>query len=181
MSKLVKEMITRELASRYGQTSNAVWVELVGVDGITTNDFRRNLRSRQMHLEVVKTSLLKRACASGPLAKLAAAVTGPVALLTGGDSAIELAKLLDEWLPKLPQKLRLRGALLDGEYLDEARCKDLSRMPSRRDLQARTVLIILTPGGQVAGALLSGAANIAGCLMTLIDKLEKGEPIAKVG
>lgn len=176
MSKPVKELLTRELASRYAQATNAIWVEIVGVDGITTNEFRRDLRTRNMRLEVVRTSLFQRACQDGPLAGLAAALRGPAALVTGGESAIDLAKVLETWLPKLQAKLRLRGAVLDGEYLDESRVKDLARMPSRHDLQARLVLIILTPGGRVVSALQSPASNIAGCVKALIEKLEKAEP-----
>jgi len=139
MSKPVKEMVTRDLTARFAHETNAVWVELVGVDGITTNDFRRALRGKHMRLEVVKTALLKRACAGGPLAKLTDRVGGPVALITGGESAVTVAKLLDDWLPKLQPRLRVRGALLDGEYLDEAACKDLARMPTRADLLGRVV------------------------------------------
>ncbi len=178
MSKPVKEMIAHDLASRYAEANDAVWIELLGVDGITTNAFRRDLRAKDMHLEVVKTSLFKRACTAGPLAKLAAEVTGPVALVTGGDSAVTMGKVLDEWLPKLPKNLRIRGALLDGEYLDEARCKDLAKMPTKADLQARIVQIILTPGGNIVAAALAGSRNVAGIVKALIEKLEKAPPAA---
>jgi len=178
MSKMVKEMITRELASRYADTDNAVWVELVGVDGITTNNFRRDLRDRDMRLEVIKTSLLRRACADGPLAPLADCLAGPAALVTGGDSAVEIAKLLDDWRPKFPKNtFRLRGAMLDGEYLDEQSAQGLSKMPTRVDLQARIVGIALAPGGNLVALTLAGGGNIAGCLKTMIEKLEDGEEI----
>lgn len=180
MSKPVKEMITRELSSRYAEQSNAVWVELLGADGITTNDFRRDLYAHQMRLEVVKTALFKRACAQGPLASLAAAATGPVALVTGGESAIDVAKRLDEWLPKLAKNLRLRGAVLEGEYLDEVAVKDLSKMPSKRDLQGRIVSIMLSPAGNLIGAALAPGRNLAGCLKALIEKLEKNDTGAAV-
>lgn len=180
MSKPVKEMIAHDLASRYADTSNAVWIELVGVDGITTNAFRRDLRAKDMHLEVVKTALLKRACGAGPLAKLAAALSGPVALVTGGESAVTVAKVLDEWLPKLPKNLRVRGAVLDGEYLDEQRCKDLSRMPTKADVQSQIAQIILTPGGNIVAAALSGGRNIGGILKALIEKLENAAPAEPV-
>lgn len=180
MSKPVKEMITQELAGRYGQQSNAVWVELVGVDGITTNAFRRDLRARQMRLEVIKTSLFRRACADGPLAPLASALSGPAALVTGGESAIEIAKFLDEWVPKFPKdSFRLRGAMLEGELLDERRAQGLSKMAGKADLQARIVSIVLSPGANVVAAALSGGRNVAGCLKTLIEKLEQGEEIRK--
>jgi large subunit ribosomal protein L10 len=181
MSKPVKEMITRDLSSRYATEANAVWIELVGVDGIMTNEFRRALRSQNMRLEVVKTSLLRRACAGGPLARLADALEGPAALVTGGDSAITVAKLLEEWLPKLPKNLRMRGAVLEGEYIGEAEVQDLSKMPTKADLQGRVVQIILTPGGKVVSTLLAPGSNIAGILKTMIEKLEKGEAIAAAG
>lgn len=181
MSKLVKELITRELAQRYGGQRNAVWVELRGLDGITTNEFRRDLRAHQMRLEVVKTALLRRACAEGPFAALARQVQGPVALVTGGESAIDVARRLEEWRPKLPDKLRLRGALLEGEFLDEDQVQHLARMPGRRELQGRLAVAVLAPGGRIAGALVAPGGSLAGCLKTLIDRLEKGEPLAKAG
>jgi large subunit ribosomal protein L10 len=180
MSKPIKEMIARDLETRYAGTDNAVWIELVGLDGITTNQFRRDLRGRHMHLEIVKTSLFKRACAKGPMARLAEKVEGPVALVTGGVSAVDVGKLLDEWTAKLAKNLhlRVRGALLEGEYLDEAAAKDLSKMPTRADLQGRIVQIIITPGSRLVSTFLSPGAKIAGILKSLIEKLEK-EPAAE--
>lgn len=178
MSKPVKEMIARELAARYAEQTDVVWVELLGTDGITTNEFRRDLRARQMCLEVVRNALLKRACAAGPMARLAEALHGPAALVTGGESAVDVAKVLDEWKPKL-RGLKLRGALLDGEYLDAERVQGLSVMPGKRDLQARIAGIALCPGGKLVAAILSGGGNIAGCLKVMIGKLENGEEIAK--
>ncbi|MBK9127681.1 MAG: 50S ribosomal protein L10 [Phycisphaerales bacterium] len=182
MSKMVKETITKELAQRYAAANDAVWVELIGVDGITTNNFRRTLRDRHMRLEVVKTSLLRRAVSGGPLSRLAEKLEGPAALVTGGGSAVEVAKVLEEWSPKFPKdSFRVRGALLEGELIGEEQVKDLSKMPTRRDLQGRVAGMLLSPGGKLVGALLSPGGNIAGCLKTIIEKLEKGEPIAKAG
>ena len=177
MSKLVKDLITKELRSRYADVDNAVWVELIGADGNATNEFRRDLHNKQMRLEMVKNSLFRSAVGDGPLGKLAQAINGPTALITGGESAIDAAKVLEDWLPKI-KTLKLRGAVLDGEYLDEAAVTGLSKMPTKIDLQAKIAGIVLSPGGNLAGAILSGGGNIAGCLKTLIEKLEQGEDAA---
>lgn len=180
MSKLVKDIITRELRTRYSDQDNAVWVELVGVDGITTNDFRRDLRAKGMRLEVIKTSLFRRACADTPLAPLARALEGPAALVTGGESAADVARLLEDWAPKFPKdSFRLRGAVLEGEFLDEQGAKNLSKMPSRQDLQARLVGIVLSPGRNVVAAALAPGRNVLGCVKAMIAKLEKGEEIKR--
>ena len=81
--------------------------------------------------------------------------------------------------PSCRTKLRVRGAVLEGEYLDEQRVKSLASMPSKRDLQGRIVQIMLTPGGRLVGAMLSGGSNLAGCLKALIEKLEKSETSAQ--
>jgi len=180
MSKPVKEMITGELRERYSRVDNALWVELIGADGITTNELRRSLCDKGMRIEVVRTALLRRAVGDGPLARMARDINGPAALVTGGDSVIDVAKAVEEWMPKI-KGLRLRGATLEGEYLDEKRVDGLSRMPTKRDLQCQIASCALSPGGRIAAAALSGGANLAGCLKAMIEKLEKGEELRKAG
>jgi large subunit ribosomal protein L10 len=172
MSKPVKELVTSELRSRYGEVESALWVELTGADGITTNEFRRDLRSRDMHIEIVKNSLFRRACADGPLKPLAGALAGPAALVIGGESLIEVAKVVEGWLPKI-KGLKLRGAMFEGEFFDEQRVTALSRMPSRNDLLARIAGCVCAPGANLAGAILSGGSRIAGCVKALAEKLEQ--------
>jgi len=69
--------------------------------------------------------------------------------------------------------------VLEGELLDAERARGLSKMASKADLQARIVSIALSPGANLAAAVLSGGRNVAGCLKALIEKLEKGEEIRK--
>lgn len=176
MSKLVKDMITKELQLRYAQLNSALWLEVIGVDGVATNKLRGELRARQMRIEVVKNSLFKRAIGDGPLKPLADALGGPAAIVTGGDSLIDVAKLIEEWLPKA-KGLKLKGAVLEGEWLDESRVVGLSKMPTKRDLQAKVAAIILSPGANVAGAIDSVGGRLAGALKTLVEQLEAGEEI----
>jgi large subunit ribosomal protein L10 len=155
MSRLVKDMITKQLQSRYGQLNSALWLEVI---------------------EVVKNSLFKRAIGDGPLKPLASALDGPAAIVTGGDSLIDVAKLIEGWLPKA-KGIKLKGAVLEGEWLDESRVAGLSRMPTKGDLQARVAAIILSPGANLAGAINAAGGKLAGALKTLVEKLEAGEEI----
>jgi hypothetical protein len=103
MSKLVKDLITKELRSRYGNVDSALWIEMLGVNGNATNALRRELHARHIRLEITKTLLLRRAVAGTQFAKLADALEGPAALVTGGDSLVDTAKAIEEWLPKLKE------------------------------------------------------------------------------
>jgi len=179
MSKPVKSMITRELHERYASLDSALWVELVGADGLVTNDFRRALHARQMRVEMIKNNLFERAVAEKPLGRLARELKGPAALITGGESLIDVAKLVEEWMPKIAG-LKLRAALLEGEFIGPERVEQLSKMPTKHDLQCQVAGAIRSPGAKLAAAVLAGGGNIAGCLKAMVEKLEKGETIERV-
>ena len=94
MSKPVKDLMTEALRSRYEGVQDACVVNLTGLDVARTQRLRRELRSKSMRLEVVKNSLARRAFAGGPLEPLGKSLAGPCALVTGGDSVIDVAKAL---------------------------------------------------------------------------------------
>lgn len=176
MSRLVKDLIIKQLKSRYESRDSAVWVEMLGVDGLSTTEFRRSLHNKKMKLEIVKRSLFQKATTDKPLFKLAERLSGPAAIISGGESATDIAKLIEEWMPKIKQ-LKMRGALLDGEYMDETQVQSLSKMPTKRDLQCRVAGVIRSPGANLSAAILSGGGRIAGAIKSMIEKLEKGESI----
>ncbi|QOJ15773.1 MAG: 50S ribosomal protein L10 [Planctomycetia bacterium] len=176
MSKPVKDMMTEQLRERYSSIDSALWVDFVGCPGVTNNEFRRALHGKQMRLEIVKTALLRRAVEGSKLEPLAKNVSGPAALVTGGESAIDIAKAVEEWLPKITG-MKLRGAMLDGELLSDRDLPGLAKMAGRRDLQAGIASAVRAPGGKLAAAILAGGGAIAACVKSLIEKLEKGESV----
>lgn len=177
MSKLIKEMVTTELRSRYGDLNSALWVEFLGVGGLATTAFRKKLAAKQMKLELVKTALFKRAVDGTKLAKLGQAAGGQVALITGGENMIEAAKIVEAEMVTM-KGLKMRAAMLEGEFVGDSQIGSLSKMPTKRDLQARVAACVKSPGSKLASAILSGGGNIAGCIKSLIEKLEKGEAAA---
>lgn len=71
MGKPTKDLITREYTGRYAELADACVVSVIGLDAISANKLRGELRSRRISLHVVKNSLARRALAGGPLAPLA--------------------------------------------------------------------------------------------------------------
>ena len=177
MSKPIKEMVTSELRGRYGDLESALWIEFAGVSGLATTAFRKKLAGKKMRMELVKTALFKRASSGTKLAKLGEVAKGQVALVTGGESVIEVAKAIEAEMATI-KGIKLRAAILEGEFVGENQIGQLSKMPTKRDLQARVAACVKAPGGKLAAAMLSGGSNIAGCLKAMVEKLEKGEAIA---
>lgn len=178
MSRQLKEMIKGELENRYGDCGEALVVNVIGLNGVDANRFRRELRTHQIEMHVVQNRLLKRVVGDRRLKPLAKAMSGPCALITGGSSIVETAKLLLKMAAEFP-KLELKVGLAEG--LDAPlSIEDISKLRSRGEVIGDVVMLAVSPGRRLAGALRGPGGRVAGCLKTVIDKLEKGETITKV-
>ena len=171
MSKRVKDLVTEELRSRYEGVDSVLLVDPTGIDANTNNAMRGDLRSKSVRLEVIKNSLARRAFAGGALEPLASLLEGPNALVTGGDSIVDAAKVVADWGKKIGL-LNIRGAVVEGEVLGAGEASELAKMPGRRELHQQVVGLALSPGARVAAALTGAGAVIAGCVEAMIDKAE---------
>jgi large subunit ribosomal protein L10 len=176
MSKAVKNLITNEYKARYDGLDSACVVSVIGLDAIATNRLRRELAAKKIRLQVVKNSLARRAFADTSLAPLAGSLEGPCALVTGGESIIDVAKTLIETQKGYP-KLELKLAVLGGDP-ELITVEQLSKMKSRQELLADIAMLIASPARRLAACLGTPASRIAGCVKTLIEKQEKAEAAA---
>lgn len=170
MSKPIKDLITETLKSHYEGVQDACVVDLTGLDVGGTQQLRQDLCSKSMTLRVVKNSLARRAFAGGPLEALGARLSGPCALVTGGDSIIEVAKTLVHWAKELGN-IQLKEAIIEGDP-DLFNVADVAKMLSRRELIGEVAMLVSSPGRAVAGCIGSPAGKIAGCLKTLSEREE---------
>ncbi|MEM1355616.1 MAG: 50S ribosomal protein L10 [Planctomycetota bacterium] len=181
MSKPVKNLITKDYASRFEGLTGAVLVNIRGIDSNTTNAFRADLAQKQMKITLVKNSLAKRAFEGGDLEGLSEMITGGSAMVYGVDeevSVVNVARELLDWAKKL-ELMEFRGAILDGIKFGPEEIKKLSEYPTKEEAQAKVVTMLLSPARNLVGAVKAPAGNIAGILKTVQEKLEAGETIAK--
>ncbi len=171
MSRRVKGLTTEELRSRYEGVDSVLLVDPTGIDANVNNAMRGDLRGKSVRLEVVKNSLARRAFEGGPLESMGPLLEGPNALVTGGDSIVDAAKMVAEWGKKIGL-LKIRGAVVEGEMLGAAEASELAKLPGRRELHQQVVGLSLSPGARLAGALTGPGRVIAGCLQAIIDKAE---------
>lgn len=181
MSKPIKQMIIDEYQRRFDGVTGGVLIEIRGMEATDNNQFRNELRKKEIRVAVLKNSLAKKAFAEGPLDALNSAITGPAALAWGAESPVDVARELVQWAKNVEQ-LELKAALLDGEFFEGRQgVTRLSTFPTRDEAQANVVTLLLSPFKNVVGAASSPGSKVLGAIKTLQEKLEDGETIAKVG
>ncbi len=174
MSKYVKQLVQAQLEKKLSdeKISDFLVVSTKGVGGIDNNVMRGELKKKGIRMTVVKNSLFARALRSRGMEAAARLFSGPSAVVYGGDSIVDVAKEMLNWVKKL-KTLELRGAYVDGALFDSKGAEQLSKMPTRLELQGRVVSCVRAPGARVAGALVGPAGVLAGCLKSIVEKAEK--------
>jgi len=175
MSKMVKDLITKELTTRLADVDGVAVINPRGIDGNKNHGIRRRLRDKGLRMMVVKNTLAKRAVGDGSKIKgFESLLDGPSAVIYGEASAAVIARqLLDE--KKTDDKLELRGIFFDGEvYTGDAGVETVSKLPTREEAIGRLAAAILGPGRKLAAALKGPGGKLGGILKAIEEKAGKG-------
>ena len=92
MSQYLKELITDELKSRFDGVSDALLVDVIGMEVNSNVELRKTLREKNIKLMVVKNSLARRATEGSALAPAFEGAGGTIAVVWGGEDVVSLAK-----------------------------------------------------------------------------------------
>jgi large subunit ribosomal protein L10 len=177
MSKLVKNLVTEDLRKQLSGVTDALLVNVVGLDAIRTTKLRKDLRAKNIKLEVIKNSLARRATEGTPLAAAFQGVEGTLAIVWGSSDIVSLAKEITRLAGlKEYEKLTARGGAMDGAKLSPEEVKQVSAWPSREEQLSLLVGQILSPGAKLASQLTSLGGAVASQIKQRVEDLEKTAP-----
>lgn len=178
MSKELKNLTVEEYSRRLKGVSDAVLVNVIGMDSLSTFNFRKELRGKNLNLLVVKSSLAKRATEGTNLVNAFEGSDGSVAVVWGGEDFVSLAKEIVE-IQKRPEfeKCKSRGGVMDGEKLSPEKLVEVSKWPNRTQQIGLLVGQILAPGAN----LLSQIKAPGGLLLSQVKKKSEGEEAPAAG
>jgi large subunit ribosomal protein L10 len=174
MSKFVKDLLTRDLRNQLNGVSDALLVNVIGLDAIRTTKLRGELRKKKISLEVIKNSMARRATEGTPLAPAFEGLEGTLAIIWGGDDFVSLTKEVVR-LTELKEfeAFKARGGAMDGAKLSPEEVKSVSKWPSRQEQLSLLVGQILGAGSRLAGQI----GGIGGALVSQVkshaENLEK--------
>jgi ribosomal protein L10 len=162
MSKLVKDLITKDLRKRLEGVEDALLVDVIGLENNKNVALRQRLRQKKIHLLVVKNSLARRATEGTRLAPAFETAEGTMAVVWGGEDIISLAKeVVKITEDKQFERVSAKGGVMDGQPLSSAQVKEVSKWPSRLEQLSILSGQILSPGATLSAQLLSAGSKLA--------------------
>src|SRR3954454_310130 len=111
MSKAVKQMQMDALAKDFNGVRDMVFMTAKGVDWQTDNAVRLGLRKKNIRMQVVKNSLLRRVFATSGIAVPESVWTGVTVVAWGGDSVKALSREIETQLKndKVKNKVQIKS------------------------------------------------------------------------
>ena len=180
MSKSVKNMISEEYKQRFGDLTEALLIDVRGIEANDNNELRQSLHAHGVRITVIRNSLARTAFADTSLEPLDAALEGPSALCYGGESVVDVARMLVDWSKKI-KSLEMKAAVLDGEFFEgPAGVKKLSTFPTKDEAQAKVVQLLLAPASNIVGAATGPGSALLGIIKEVQERLEEGKTIEAV-
>ncbi|WP_298336824.1 50S ribosomal protein L10 [Ferrimicrobium sp.] len=132
---------------------------------------RSQLRTVGAEYKVFKNTLVRIAAVEAGSEVLVGLLTGPSGLVFSGPDAAATAKALREF-SRTNESLVVKGALFDGQLLDQSAVFALANLPSREVLLAQLAGLIAAPMVSFASALNALPRDFAYGLKALVDQRE---------
>jgi ribosomal protein L10 len=171
MSKFVKDLIAADLKNRLADVSDLLVVNVVGLDAIRSSALRRELRSKNINLLVVKNSLARRATEGTQLAGAFEGSQGSLAVLWGASDIVTLAKEVTRLArDKDYAAFQTRGGVMGGARLTAAEVDQVSKWPTREEQLSILMGQVLSPAATLSGQLIAMGGSLASQIKQIAEK-----------
>lgn len=159
---VAKENKVTELKEAISAAQGVLLVDYRGLTVKEVTELRAKLRAEEVHYEVAKNTLIKRAANALEISALDSFLEGPTAIAFA-DDALGMIKVFTEFA-KEHKALEVKAGLMDNEFIDVNTIDALSKVPSRE--------VLLT---QLAVCLQAPMRNLAVVVNQIKEKKEKEE------
>jgi large subunit ribosomal protein L10 len=173
MTKEEKNQLIDSLAEQLSNSSTIYITDISDLNSESTTKLRSLCYKRNVHLQVVKNTLLKKAMekTQKDFSGLFGILNGPTSMMIS-DSGNVPAKLIKEFR-RTSDKPILKGAFVqEMVFVGDDQLELLIALKSKNELIADVVALLQSPVRNVMSALQSGGQTLTGVLKTLSERPE---------
>lgn len=138
MERASKNAIIDALKVKAEDASIAIVTDFKGLTVEEMTELRAKLREAGVHYQVVKNTLARIAFTDGRHDVLKDNLKECCGIALGADDPVVAAKVLVQYA-KTTKKFEVKHASLDGQLIDASGVTDLSKLPGREELLAKTL------------------------------------------
>lgn len=146
--------------------------DATGLNAEETTQLRRACYKNDVHMRVVKNTLLRRAMEASEVtdfSELYEVLTGQTALLVGNVGNAP-AKILKEFRKKSDMPTLKAAYVEESTYLGDDQIDALTAIKSKDELIAELIALLQSPMKNVVGALNSGGNTVSGLVKALQER-----------
>ena len=140
----LKQPIVDEIINNVKDAESVVLVNYSGLTVEQDTALRKELREAGVVYKVYKNTMLHLAFDGTDFAQLDKDLEGPTAIAFGIEDETAPARILNDFA-KEAEALQFKGAVVDGEYYDEAGIKVLATIPSKEVLISKLLGSLQSP------------------------------------
>lgn len=146
-----KHQIVDAVHNDFKAAALAIVAEYRGVNVAGMSELRRSAHESNVHIQVVKNTLARRAVQETEFECLTDHFTGPVAIATA-DNPVVAAKTVSGFAKTNPQ-FKVQAGAMNGRLVNEDEINALASMPSREELLAMVVGTMAAPMQKLVSTL----------------------------
>lgn len=169
MNRQEKEQEVVKLSDRFKKAKAIIFAGYRGLKVAEMTELRMKLRKSASAMKVVKNRLVKRMLEQEGLKDLEQYFHEPTAIATSEGDPASVAKVLIEFA-KDHEKLKVKGAYLEGKVLDFRAVDTLAKLPSREVLLSRAMASMLSPATNLVCVLNAIPQKIVRAINAIKEK-----------
>ncbi|RAP37670.1 50S ribosomal protein L10 [Candidatus Marinamargulisbacteria bacterium SCGC AAA071-K20] len=146
-----------------------VMADFRGLDVTTITELRSQLRDNDATAKVCKNTLTRMVFKEKSLDYPSEALQGPTMVVTSSKDASSVSKILVKF-SKQNENLDIKGGILDNQFVDIKIITELSKLPSKQELIAKTIGQIKAPLTGLVASLSSPVNGFINVLRSIQEK-----------
>ena len=165
-----KVELVGEFQEKFKKAKMAVVTEYRGLSVGQMTDLRRGIRVVSGEYRIAKNKLVRLAVQDTVYQELANLLQGPNGWAFSYEDPVDLSKVLVKFAEQ-NDALKIKGAVVDGTWIEPATVKELASMPSMPEMQAQVLSLMQAPAIKLLRTIQEPGAQ----LVRLMEKVREGK------